>query len=110
MKKLKLAQFVPAFKHDMRDSELRHARKQAEKKLWEEHAFRQAIETSIPSGIAVVNLEGRQTYVNPAFCEMVGWREEELIGAKPPFAYWPSEDVDVIASALEGVIKSDSVS
>jgi PAS domain S-box-containing protein len=73
--------------------------------LWEEHAFRQAIENSVPSGIAVVNLDGRQTYVNPAFCEMVGWTESELVGAKPPFTYWPPEDVEIIRTALEQVIQ-----
>ena len=54
--------------------------------------------------LGVVNLEGRQTYVNPAFCEMVGWAESELIGAKPPFLYWPSEDIETIATALARVI------
>lgn len=99
-----LARLGPAVERELREAEVRHARKQAENRLWEEHAFRQAIENSIPSGIAVVNLEGRQTYVNPAFCEMVGWTESELIGAKPPFAYWPEEERDAITGALEQVI------
>jgi len=75
----------------------------AEKKLWEEHAFRSAIENSIPSGIAVVNLDGKQTYVNPAFCEMVGWDESQLIGSKAPFAYWPAEEVETITTAMAHV-------
>jgi PAS domain S-box-containing protein len=100
-----LTRLAPAVERELRDAEVRHARKQAEKKLWEEHTFRQAIENSIPSGIAVVNLEGKQTYVNPAFCEMVGWSESELIGAKPPFAYWPPEEVDTITDLLGRVIE-----
>ena len=52
-----------------------------------ESTFRQAIENSVPSGITAVDLEGRQTYVNPAFCALVGWKESELVGARPPFAY-----------------------
>jgi PAS domain S-box-containing protein len=95
-----LTRLAPAVERELRDAEMRHARKQAEKKLWEEHAFRQAIENSIPSGIAVVNLEGRQTYVNPAFCQMVGWSESELIGAKPPFVYWPPSELDAITAAM----------
>ncbi len=98
-----LTRLAPAVERELRDAEVRHARKQAEKKLWEEHAFRHAIENSIPSGIAVVNLEGRQTYVNPAFCEMVGWSENDLIGAKPPFMYWPPEDLDTITAVLTEV-------
>jgi PAS domain S-box-containing protein len=100
-----LTRLGPAVERELRDAEVRRARKMTEKKLWEEHSFRQAIENSIPSGIAVVNLEGKQTYVNPAFCEMVGWSEEELIGAKPPFVYWPPEEVETITSALANVVQ-----
>lgn len=100
-----LTRLGPAVERELRDAEMRHARRLVEKKLWEEHAFRQAIENSIPSGIAVVNLEGKQTYVNPAFCEMVGWNETELIGAKPPFVYWPPEEISTITTALEQTIE-----
>jgi PAS domain S-box-containing protein len=99
-----LTRLAPAVERELRDAEVRNARKQAEKKLWEEHAFRHAIENSIPSGIAVVSLEGRQTYVNPAFCDMVGWTESELIGTKPPFPYWPEEDLDTITGVLAKVV------
>src|SRR6185503_20206626 len=100
-----LIRLGPAVERELRDAEVKHARKLAEKKLWEEHTFRKAIETSVPSGIAVVNLEGKQTYVNPAFCEMVGWSESELIGSKPPFVYWPAEDVEKISAILMQAIK-----
>ncbi|HYG23605.1 MAG TPA: PAS domain S-box protein [Verrucomicrobiae bacterium] len=102
-----LTRLAPAVERELREVEVRLARKQAEKKLWEEHAFRHAIETSIPSGIAVVNLDGKQTYVNPAFCRMVGWSEAELIGAKPPFIYWPAEDLDNITAMLTRVVDGD---
>ncbi len=98
-----LARLGPAVERELRDVEVRRARKLTEKKLWEEHAFRSAIENSIPSGIAVVNLDGKQTYVNPAFCEMVGWDESQIIGAKAPFAYWPAEEVETITSAMAQV-------
>ncbi len=103
-----LARLGPAVERELRDAEVRRARKQMEKKLWEEHAFRQAIENSIPSGISVVNLEGKQTYVNPAFCEMVGWSETDLVGAKPPFIYWPPEDIEAITTQLTKVIQNQS--
>ena len=69
-------------------------RKQAEEQLLAEFRLRQAIESSIVEGITTISLEGEQTYVNPAFCRMVGWSQEELLGAKPPFVYWPPEEVD----------------
>jgi PAS domain S-box-containing protein len=69
-----------------------------------ELAFRKTIEGSILSGLAVVDLEGRQTYVNPAFCKMVGWSEDELIGARPPFVYWPSEEMEKIKEAFQAIL------
>ena len=99
-----LARLGPAVERELREAEMRRVRRQTEARLREEHAFREAIETSIPSGIAVVNLDGRQTYVNPAFCRMVGWSDAELVGAKPPFAYWPEEEVDAITTALARVV------
>jgi PAS domain S-box-containing protein len=99
-----LARLGPAVERELREAEVRNARRQAEKKLWEEHSFRQAIENSVPSGISVVNLEGRQSYVNPAFCEMVGWNEQDLIGARPPFVYWPPEEVHGITAVLADAV------
>jgi len=101
----KLARLLPAIAREMRDAEVRQARRASEKELLEEQSFRAAIETSIPSGIAVVDLDGRQSYVNPAFCRMVGWTEAELLGRKPPFDYWPPEERDNIAAALARVVE-----
>jgi PAS domain S-box-containing protein len=64
-----------------------------EKALIAEHIFRRAIEESTPSGIVGIDLEGRQIYVNRAFCEMLGWDEGELLGTKFPFAYWSPDEV-----------------
>ncbi len=75
-------------------------RKRVEQKAQEEYNFRKTIEDSILSGITVVDLEGRQIYVNPAFCKMVGWSQEELLGAKSPFVYWSSEEMQMIGRRL----------
>jgi two-component system, NarL family, sensor histidine kinase UhpB len=96
-----------AIAREIRDAEVRRARRASEKELWEEQAFRAAIENSIPSGIAVVDLDGRQSYVNPAFCRMVGWTETELLDRKPPFDYWPAEELDGITAALARVVEGD---
>ena len=101
----KLARLGPAVQRELRDAEGRRERRRSEEQLKAEHTFREAIENSVPSGIAVVDLEGRQTYVNPAFCAMVGWGEAELIGASPPFAYWPTEEVGTITEALSQFVE-----
>jgi len=104
--KANLARLGPAIDRELREAEVRRAQRASEKELWEEQAFRSALENSIPSGIAVVDLNGSQTYVNRAFCQMVGWTDAELIGKKPPFDYWPPEQVQNITSALAQVLES----
>lgn len=76
-------------------------RKRSEETLQSESAFRRAIEEAIPAGIAVIDQSGRQTYVNPAFCEMFGWSESELVGATPPYLYWPPEEIDRIREVFD---------
>ena len=69
--------------------------------LQKEISLRQAIENSIPSGIAIVDGKGKQIYVNPSFCKMVGWSEEELLGKTPPYLYWSREHIEDINIALQ---------
>lgn len=56
-----------------------------------EVAFRKAMEDSVQTGLRARNLDGRITYVNPAFCRMVGWPATELVGRLPPMPYWAEE-------------------
>lgn len=69
------------------------ARLQAETALREEHAFRKAMEDSLAVGMRARDLNGRIIYVNPAFCRMVGYRADELIGSMPPHPYWDPADL-----------------
>ena len=65
---------------------------QAERAVMSEAAFRSAIEDSVLAGVVAIGLEGEVTYVSPAFCRMVGFTREELLGQKPPYCYWARED------------------
>ena len=69
-------------------------RSAAELALAEALAFRKAMEDSLITGLRARDLHGRVTYVNPAFCEMVGFSAEEIIGRSPP-PYWPPEMVPI---------------
>jgi two-component system sensor histidine kinase DctS len=52
------------------------------------------MEDSVITGLRARDLQGRITYVNPAFCEMVGFSPEELMADSadaPEAPYWPTE-------------------
>ncbi|HAY27251.1 MAG TPA: PAS domain-containing sensor histidine kinase, partial [Candidatus Accumulibacter sp.] len=66
----------------------------AEQALRSEYAFRKAMEDSLMVGMRARDLEGRVTYVNPAFLQMVGFSAEELIGREPPMPYWAPEEME----------------
>ncbi|MBI4756437.1 MAG: PAS domain S-box protein [Betaproteobacteria bacterium] len=82
---------------------LRHRvvqRRGAEQTLRREMAFRRAMEESVVTGLRAIDLEGRITFVNAAFCRMVGFPAETLLGCRPPFPYWPPEDHDKLMAAV----------
>jgi two-component system, LuxR family, sensor histidine kinase DctS len=66
-------------------------RLRAEQDLADALAFRKAMEDSLVTGLRARDLQGRITYVNPAFCQMVGFSAEELLGNTAPAPYWPPE-------------------
>lgn len=69
-------------------------RLRAERDLADALAFRKAMEDSVITGLRARDLQGRITYVNPAFCEMVGFSPEELMagsGEAIEAPYWPTE-------------------
>ncbi len=86
----------------------RHMRRRAQiqRELVQETFFRRAMENSMPTGMRAMDLEGRITYVNAAFCNMVGFGEAELIDRLPPFPYWPhdrfEENTRLLQQELQG--------
>lgn len=68
-------------------------RRSAESALAAETSFRQAMEDSMLTGMRTFDMQGCITYVNRAFCEMLGFTADELIGVSAPYPYWPQEDL-----------------
>ncbi|MFZ6677123.1 sensor histidine kinase [Undibacterium sp. Tian12W] len=66
----------------------------AEGALRKQVTFRAAMENSLVTGLRARDMEGRLTYVNPAFCRMVGFPAEEIIGKVPPMPYWAPEAIE----------------
>jgi PAS domain S-box-containing protein len=74
----------------------RHMRRRAQiqSALVSETNFRRAMENSMLTAMRATDLQGRITYVNPAFCAMTGFSEAELIGRLPPFPHWPPDRIE----------------
>ncbi len=76
----KLARLVPAIERELRDAEVRRQRKRAEEALkGSEQRFRSLSENA-PDIIFTLGLDGRLTYVNPAFEKVLGYEREEGLG------------------------------
>jgi len=90
----------------------RHTRRrvQAQQALVAETNFRRAMENSILTGMRAMDLKGRITYVNAAFCQMTGWTEDELVGRVPPFPYWPDEDRETLEQKLNQELQGETTS
>jgi two-component system, LuxR family, sensor histidine kinase DctS len=69
-------------------------RLRVEQDLADALAFRKAMEDSLVTGLRARDLQGHTTYANPAFCAMVGFSIEELMGKGAPAPYWPPERVE----------------
>jgi PAS domain S-box-containing protein len=83
-------------------------RLQMQNALVSETNFRRAMENSMLTGMRAMDMEGRITYVNPAFCAMTGFLESDLIGRRPPFPYWPPDRFDENSRLLQQELQGRS--
>ncbi len=90
----------------------RHMRRrsQIQDALIQETNFRRAMENSMATGMRAMDLDGRITYVNAAFCQMTGFAQSELVGRLPPYPYWPPDRVDENSRLLQQELQGRSPS
>ena len=88
----------------------RHMRRrsQIQGALVQETNFRRAMENSMPTGMRAMDLEGRITYVNAAFCQMTGYPASELVGRLPPYPYWPPDRIEENGRLLQQELQGRS--
>ncbi len=53
--------------------------------------FLDAMERTMPVGLFAVDAEERLYYANDAFSRMTGRPVEEMLGARAPFVFWPTD-------------------
>lgn len=83
----------------------------AEDALRKQVAFSNAMENSLLTGLRARDMQGRLTYVNPAFCKMVGLHATDIVGRVPPMPYWAPEAFEEyqerFSQMLSGSVPSD---
>ena len=88
----------------------RHMRRRSQIQgvLVQETNFRRAMENSMLTGMRAMDVEGLVSYVNPAFCAMTGFAEDELIGRLPPYPYWPLDRIEENTRLLQQELQGRS--
>ena len=87
-----------ALRRDMRK------RQQVQAMLQAQVALRTAMESSVTIGLRAWNRDGQILYVNDAFCRMVGYTANELVGQSAPLPYWPPDHTDELNAVHLGII------
>ncbi|AOK29286.1 PAS domain-containing sensor histidine kinase [Burkholderia singularis] len=83
---------------------------EAQQALYAEAFFRRAMENSVLIGMRVLDMHGRITHVNPAFCRMTGWDENDLVGKIAPFPYWPRDAYPEMQRQLDMTLRGKAPS
>ncbi|MFH1980355.1 MAG: PAS domain S-box protein [Pseudomonadota bacterium] len=83
-------------------------RKAAIERLKTAEARHRAVLEASPDPIVTYDMEGRTTYVNPAFTSVFGWTEQELLGRKIDFV--PEEELPKTRKLIKMVLAGRSSS
>ena len=79
-------------------------RQQVQARLEAEVALRTAMENSVTIGLRAWGLGGKVLYVNDAFCRMVGYQAQELLGQSAPMPYWPEDQTRGLQEVHDGIL------
>lgn len=56
---------------------------------------------ALPDGLVLSDGEGRIVEVNEAWCTVVGYDREDIVGLRPPYPWWPEDQREQIAGRFE---------
>jgi PAS domain S-box-containing protein len=63
---------------------------------------------AMPDGLVVIDENLSLVWVSDVFLEMTGFSREELLGTRPPFAFWPDEHRASIQAAFNSGVAGDT--
>ncbi|MBI3784480.1 MAG: PAS domain S-box protein [Deltaproteobacteria bacterium] len=98
-----LARLVPAIERELRETEVRRARKRAEDALKEsERRFRSLIEKALDL-VGIVEADGTIRYASPSHEEATGYKPEELVGKNAFDFVHPDDRARVLRGYASGL-------
>lgn len=93
-------------------AELERARKHItdlEADRWQSHErLIDTLAEHLHDGFSLLSPDGVHLDVNPAFCAMVGYEREELIGVGLPHPYWPPEEQQRLRRAVRRGLEGEA--
>ena len=76
--------------------------------LRDERDFSQTVLRAMREGVIIVGPDGEVLQVNPRWCEITGLPAQDAIGLKPPYPWWPPEEVSERMAQLAGNLAAES--
>ncbi|MBP2680480.1 MAG: putative Hybrid sensor histidine kinase [Candidatus Krumholzibacteriota bacterium] len=71
------------------------------------HSYTEALIQNSPDGLIVVDEDWAIVQVNDAYCRITGRSREDLIGLRPPYPGWVSEERESIRAHIARVVAGD---
>jgi PAS domain S-box-containing protein len=85
----------------------RTAREIAEPKPRSVESIAPDVINAMPDGVAIIDSTGTYIDANPALCRMTGFSREELVRSKPPYLYWPEDQVEQIVEYMLMAVRGE---
>jgi len=82
-------------------------RKRAEEALRESEERLRSVMEAAPDPVVIYDMEGRVSYLNPAFTNVFGWTLEESLGKKTDFV--PEENLPETINAIERMLLGETI-
>jgi PAS domain S-box-containing protein len=79
-------------------------------RLFQAPGFIEGLLGGLEDGLAILDTRGTQVFANAALCRLTGFSSEELVGATPPFPYWPKDELGAIEAAFARTMRGDRAS
>jgi PAS domain S-box-containing protein len=83
-------------------------RKNTEEAIRESEAFNASLLNDAPNPVVVYNLDSTVKYANPAMLNLVGFSESEIIGIKPPYPWWPPQNITQFINERQAHVDYDT--